>query len=102
VKTSEASLLAEIFEAAAAEITNAARGMQPRHSNTIANRKLNPRTKCINNANDLMSGNNREMRRIDVTFNDMQIGVANATIADPDADLSRGRAWCETVFRDKR
>lgn len=59
MKTGEASLLAEIFEAAAAETTNAARGIQPRHSNTIANRKLDLRTKCIDNSNDLVSGDNR-------------------------------------------
>jgi hypothetical protein len=93
VKTSEASLLAEILEAAAAEITNAARGMQPRHSNTIANRKVDPRTKCVNNANDLMSGDNREMRRIDVAFNDMQIGMADTAVSNLDAHLMWTWLW---------
>jgi hypothetical protein len=89
MEASEASLLAEVLLPLAAEEALATSGMQPRDADAVS--KLCPFsyfwTDGINDADPLMAGRDWQVWGMDVAFDDVQVGVANATIAELDANL---------------
>jgi hypothetical protein len=59
-----------------AEFTSTARGVQPRHTNTIARAEPgHPLSNLFHTSHDLMPGNKRQFRKVQFTFHNVKIGM---------------------------
>jgi hypothetical protein len=92
VITGEAGLIAEVFAVPQAVGTCAIGRGEPGNSYAIACLEIvNTGTEGIDQANDLMSGNDGDFGKRQVTLHDVKVGVANGTTSDPDANFAETR-----------
>ena len=86
----EERMVAQIFPVHHAIGTDAAGVAEPRNADTLPHvQVLNAGTDRIDPANDLMAGNNRNVRVGQFAVDDMQIGAADAACGHLDANLTR-------------
>src|SRR6185312_6644164 len=92
VKAGEPRKLAEVFTTSGAKPTNAAGISQPGNPDAHSERPaFTVGSERVNDADDLVPGNDRERRRMNIAFGDMQVGPANCAASHGDAHLAR--AW---------
>jgi|SRR5215475_13614397 len=90
-------LLAEILFILPAEIAGSVRGIKPGDADAITFFKVaNVGASSIDDTDNLVSGNDGEIRKHQVTLDDVQVGVAHAAAANTDANFS----WSGLRFRD--
>src|ERR1041384_2500415 len=92
MKTGEAAVVAQGLLVAPAERARAISGIQPRNSNAISFAE----TRCsfserIHHSDNLVARNNRELRQVQIAFDDVKIGATDATTLDAHTDFAT--AW---------
>src|SRR6266550_909811 len=94
----EPGLLAEIFGLVSAEVADTIAGIEPGNTDAIAFLQISHAVAArIDNSDDLMSGNDRNLGQREVAFHDVQIGVTNPTAANLDADFRAPRRRCRNL-----
>jgi hypothetical protein len=88
----EASVVAQVFPSRCTILALTARGIEPRHTQPIADLEAGrAASQLVHHANDLMSRGYRKERKRQLTFNYMQVGVAEAARMDAKTDLVGAR-----------
>src|SRR5262245_6665899 len=88
----EARPLAQILAAATAELTGAAGEAQPGHADALADPEaVDAVAERGHRADDLMAGDERQLRPAQFTIDDVEVRAAHAAGADLDQQLSSGR-----------
>jgi hypothetical protein len=76
---------------------------QPRGADSVAERKASRlRTERVDDADDLMSGNDEWTTRREVALGEVEIGPADAARTDPQSKLPPTRVWNLALNRYER
>src|SRR5690606_38818055 len=93
----EARRIAQILVARATVRTGAAGVAEPRDADALAEREARDAgAERVHTADDLVAGNDRPLRMLEVTVRDVEVGAAHATGRDLDPHL----ACCRLRPRD--
>jgi hypothetical protein len=86
----ELRVVAEVLQIHAAEVAGLISGVQPRDSDAVSFfESANAGAEDVYGADDLVAGNQWELWEWEITFDGMEVGVAECAAVDSDADLSR-------------
>jgi hypothetical protein len=92
VVSGEAALLTEIFAVALAVGAGAVRGVDPGYPYAVACIEgMDARSKGIDHADDLVSGNDRKPRKRQFAFDDVKVGAADGATANAETDFPASR-----------
>ena len=99
----EAGVVAEILEAAETVLTSAVRLMKPGNADSITFfQYVDVFSNCIDEADDLMAGNNRRFGERQIAFNSVQVGMAETATADFDSNLVGAGGWRRELAQVQR
>jgi hypothetical protein len=94
VVSSEARLLTQVFGIPDAVGTDAVGGVKPWDSDTLANTHVRAvRAHGVNVPDHLVTRDERELWKRQITFHDMEVSPANRTTTHAHADFPRTRNW---------
>ncbi len=103
IPASEACAFAQVLLPASAEAALPAGRVQPRHADRIPNREpLDALAEPLDRADDLVAGDDRQLVRGKIAFDDMQVRVADRARANPDEQLARPRLRVRQVTQAQR
>ncbi len=95
--------IAEVFRARAAIGACAAGMAEPGHAGPASHpRRVDARPYCIDDTDDFMPGNQRQLRMIELAVDDMQVRAADGAGFDLQPYLSRARRRIRPLHEDER